>query len=62
MAISGTDAYGPYIDTGVSTAPTVRPNVEVETHAVNEVDTGSKLSVTQIVASHSGHRPPNSPR
>lgn len=62
MGITGTDAYGTYVDTGVAVAPTVRPSVEVEVHANTEIDTGSKNTVTQTVASHGPHRSPTSPR
>ena len=62
MAISYTDAYGAALDTGAGTQPTLRANTEIETHGSNEVDTGSKLSTTQLLASHVPHRPANSPR
>lgn len=63
MAVSGTDAYGAYLDTGIGTAVTVRPNVEAEApHASNEVDTGSKIAPTSLASSHVSHRPAGSPR
>ncbi len=62
MAITGTDSYGTFIDTGVAVVPTSRLNTEIEAHAAGEVDTGSKNTVVVTVANHGPHRPPNSPR
>ena len=64
MGYTATDAYGPYTDTGCSSAPTARANTEVETHAgaPTPVDTGSSLTVVQLAASHQPHRPAVSPR
>lgn len=63
MAQSGVDIYGSYLDTGTSTVPTVRANVEIEVHNANEVDSGSKLlPTTTLVASHGPHRDSKSPR
>jgi hypothetical protein len=63
MTVTGTDAYGTYVDTGVGVAPTPRANVEIEFHVVPpESDTGSKNTIAQTTASHVGHRPANSPR
>jgi hypothetical protein len=60
--ISGTDAYGSWLDTGCSTQPAARPNTEVETHNASEIDTGSKLTIAQVIASHVPHRAALSPR
>jgi hypothetical protein len=61
--ITYTDALGVVLDTGVATQPTARPNTELETHNASEIDTGTRgLTVSQIVALHSPHRPVNSPR
>lgn len=62
MSITYTDSLGPVIDTGVAVQPTPRPNVEIEFHQATEVDTGSKLTPAQIVASHVPHRAASSPR
>lgn len=62
MAITYSDSLGTVLDTGTGTQPTVRANVEVEAHSANEVDTGSKLTLTQLTASHVPHRPTGSPR
>lgn len=62
MAQSGTDAYGPYLDTGTTTVPTVRANVEIEFHTNVEVDTGSKNAPTVTATTHVPHRDKNSPR
>ena len=62
MAITGTDAYGPYTDTGVGTAPTVRTSVETEVHNTNETDSGSKLTLPVLILSHIPHREKNGPR
>lgn len=62
MAITGTDIYGPYIDTGVGSAPTQRANVEVEVHLASEIDSGSKLAPTTLPTTHIPHRAVNSPR
>jgi hypothetical protein len=60
--ITGTDAYGSWLDTGCNTQPTQRANVELEVHNANEIDTGSKLTIAQVEASHVPHRAANSPR
>lgn len=62
MAISGTDSYGPYVDTGVGVAPVLRPSVEVEVHFATEIDTGSKIAVTSVATTHQPHRSATSPR
>ena len=62
MAQSGTDAYGSYTDTGTTTVPTPRANVEIEFHTSLETDSGSKNTVTQTIASHVPHRYKNGPR
>ncbi len=63
MAQSGVDAYGFYLDTGTTTIPTVRANVEAEVHSASEVDSGSKLSpATTLVTSHGPHREAKGPR
>jgi hypothetical protein len=63
MTVNGTDAYGPYVDTGVATTPTPRPNVEEEQHLPAEIDTGTAgLSVAQLQARHVKHRATGSPR
>ena len=62
MAITGVDAYGPYVDTGVSTAVTPRANVEVEVHLATEIDTASSIKPTAIASTHVPHRGQNSPR
>ena len=62
MAQSGVDSLGPYLDTGTSTAPTVRVNTEIEVHTALEIDTGSKNSIAVSQSSHKPHRDPTSPR
>lgn len=62
MSLSGTDSYGSFLDTGVSTAVTARANTEIEFHVASETDSGSKNTVAQTIASHIPHRGPNSPR
>jgi len=56
------DSVGVVLDTGSAVQPTARVNVEVETHNAGEIDTGSKLTIAQLVASHVPHRAANSPR
>lgn len=62
MAVIGNDAYGPYLDTGVSTTPTPRPSVEVEVHYPAEIDSGSKISPLIVSTTHQPHRSATSPR
>jgi hypothetical protein len=60
--ITYTDALGVCIDTGVAVQPTARVNTEIETHSPSEIDTGSKLTIAQLGASHVPHRSASSPR
>lgn len=62
MALSGTDSYGTYTDTGNGSTATVRTSVEIEYHYSWETDTGSSLSPLLIAATHSPHRSSTSPR
>ena len=63
MAITYNDAFGPVLDTGSGTQPTVRANVEVEVHASAEIDSGSTPApATTLPASHGPHREKNNPR
>jgi len=57
MTITYTDSLGLVTDTDEGTQATVRANTEVEVHNAGEIDTGSKLTITQLVASHVPHRP-----
>jgi hypothetical protein len=60
--ITYTDSLGVVLDTAVAVQPTQRANVEVETHNAGEIDTGSKLTIAQTIASHVPHRAAGSPR
>ena len=62
MAQSGVDAYGPYLDTGTNTVPTVRVNTELELHTALEIDTGSKVVPVNQPNQHIKHRDGGSPR
>lgn len=67
MALSGTDSYGAFLDTGVGTAVTPRANVEVEaTHTAKEVDSGTQFpsgqTITSFIPKGTPHRPATSPR
>jgi len=66
MTISGTDAYGAYIDTGVAIKPTARANTETDIHqlasGIVDVDTGSTLTSTQRATHITPARPVTSPR
>lgn len=62
MSIQYTDSLGPVFDTGTTTQEAQRANVQVETHLAAEIDTGSKLVVTAVAASHSPQRAATSPR
>ncbi len=61
--ISGTDAMGPWVDTGRNVLSTVRPSTNAEVvHSAIEIDTGSKIAVTILHTVHVAQRPAGTPR
>ena len=62
MTITATDAFGPYTDTGVASAPSVRPNVEIDSHTLTGItETDSGRADKKLVVP-TPQRPASSPR